>query len=205
MPIIPFLKNKTVIAGPLSEHLQEKMFAQNIKVIDSMKIEELVIYNTIATAEGAIQVAITNREENLHDSKILVLGFGRVAKTLAIKLSGLSKSVACAARKTKDLALIETLGFNVENINYLGPNLYQYDIIINTVPQIILNENNISNIKQSALYIELASDPGGIEPNSIKNKQFKYVSAQGLPGKIAPLASAKYIKQAVYNIIKNNK
>jgi len=44
-----------------------------------------------------------------------------------------------------------------------------------------------------------------IKEAEISNKQFKYISAQGLPGKIAPLASAKYIKKAVYNIIKNNK
>ena len=97
--------------------MEEKFEKYDIKAIDIMDSEELVIYNTIATAEGTIELAIANTDKNLHESKILILGFGRVAKTLALKLKGLSQHIACAARKTEDFALIETLGFNILNIN----------------------------------------------------------------------------------------
>lgn len=199
--LLPILKEQTLIAGPISETLKQNMLEQKIKVINLMKIEELVIYNTIATAEGAIKVAIENSEINLHESKILILGFGRVAKTLANRLKGLSQNITCAARKQSDFALIETLGFKTQNINELKQ-LNEYDIIINTVPQVVLNQVCIENINNDALYIELASKPGGIEQELIKTLDFKYISAQGLPGKVAPLASAKYIKQIIYKLMK---
>lgn len=200
--LLPFLESQTLIAGPISSNLKEKMLGYNIKAIDIMESEELVIYNTIATAEGTIEIAISNTEKNLHESKILILGFGKVAKTLALKLKGLSQQVTCAARRLKDFAWIDTLGFNLENINNLEQNLNEYDIIINTVPQIILTEERIKNIRDDALIIDLASKPGGIDQEAIKKTNIKYIWALALPGKVAPISSAKYIKEAIYNIIK---
>lgn len=200
--LLPFLANQILIAGPISSDLKEKMEKYNIRAIDIMESEELVIYNTIATAEGTIEIAISNTEKNLHESKILILGFGKVAKTLALKLKGLSQQVTCAARKLKDFAWIDTLGFNLENINNLGQNLHEYDIIINTVPQIILTEERIKSVKEDALIIDLASKPGGIDQEAIKKASIKYIWALALPGKVAPISSAKYIKEAIYNIIK---
>lgn len=198
---LPLLAHQTLIAGPISKELKEKLEKYDIKTIDIMESEELVIYNTIATAEGTIGLAIENTEKNLHESKILILGFGRVAKILALKLKGLSQHVVCAARKLKDFAWIDTLGFAIENINKLGQNLNEYDIIINTVPQIILTKEKIKCIKDEALIIDLASKPGGIDQKAIRKTNIKYIWALALPGKVAPLSSAQYIKQAIYNIM----
>ena len=199
--LLPFLKKQTLITGPISKELQEKFERYTVKAIDIMDSEELVVYNTIATAEGTIELAIANTEKNLHESKILILGFGRVAKTLALKLKGLAQHIMCAARKSKDFALIETLGFSTENINKLGPNLNEYDIIINTVPQVILNEEKINYIKDETLIIDLASKPGGVDQLAIKKTNIKYIWALALPGKVSPISSAQYIKQAIYKII----
>ncbi len=181
--LLPCLEKQKLIAGPISNILRERIENHNIKVIDIMECEELVIYNTIATAEGAIQIAISNTEKNLHESKILILGFGKVAKTLALKLKGLSQQVTCAARKHKDFAWIDTLGFNLENINNLEQNLNKYDIIINTVPQIILTEERLNYIKKDALIIDLASKPGGVDQKAIERINLKYIWALALPRK----------------------
>lgn len=200
--LFPMLKEKTLIAGPISPKMKEELKKNKTRVIDIMEIEELVIYNTIATAEGAIKVAIENTEINLHGSKILILGFGKVAKTLAYKLKGLSAEVTCAARRSSDLSWIETLGYEVQNINKLGKDLEKYDIIFNTVPQIILTESELRCIKKEALIVDLASKPGGVDQQKIKEMGMKYVWALALPGKIAPLASAKYIRDTIYSVIK---
>ena len=199
--LFPMLKEKTLIAGPISPKVKEELKKNKTRVIDIMEIEELVIYNTIATAEGAIKVAIENTEINLHGSKILILGFGKVAKTLAYKLKGLSAEITCAARRSSDLAWIEALGYEVQDINKLGKKIEKYDIIFNTVPQIILTENELRCIKEEALIVDLASKPGGVNQEQVKQMGLKYVWALALPGKIAPLASAKYIRDTIYSAI----
>ena len=55
-------------------------------------------------------------------------------------------------------------------------------------------------IKKDTLLIDLASNPGGIDKNEAKDKGLKLIHALGLPGKIAPVSSAKFIKKIIYEI-----
>ena len=193
---------KILIAGGIAPEVYELANDEYIEIIDIMKREELAVLNTIATAEGTIQVAFENTNKILHGSKVLILGFGRIGKVLARKLSGLSVQVTCAARKDEDLAWIEAYGHKSTNINNIGENLKQYDIIINTVPHMVLTEERLQYVKKDALLIDLASNPGGIDKKIVKDLNLKFVWALSLPGKVAPTTSAEFIKETIYNILK---
>ena len=193
---------KVLIAGGITPEVYEMANDEYIEIIDIMKREELAVLNTIATAEGTIQIAIENTNKIIHGSEVLILGFGRIGKVLARKLAGLSAKVTCAARKDEDLAWIQAYGHKATNINTIGENLRQYDIIINTVPHIILNEERLQYVKNECLLIDLASNPGGIDKKAVKDNQLKFVWALSLPGKVAPTTSAEFIKDTIYNIIK---
>ena len=194
-------KDKTFIAGSINDKSYKLLSESFGDVIDVMKREELVILNTIATAEGTIEVAIKNTDTILAGSKVLVLGFGRVGKIVAKKFDDLSAIVTCAARKPKDLAWIKAFGFSDININELGKELNQYDIIINTVPKIIIDKKLMKYMKKDVLMIDLASAPGGIDRDDAKEMNLKLIWALALPGKVAPLTSAKFIKETIYNVI----
>lgn len=193
---------KVLIAGGITPEVYDMANDEYIEIIDIMKREELAVLNTIATAEGTIQIAIENTNKILHGSEVLILGFGRIGKVLARKLAGLAVKVTCAARKDEDLAWIQAYGHKATNINSIGPNLSQFDIIINTVPHMILTEERLANVKQECLLIDLASNPGGIDKKAVKDKNLKFVWALSLPGKVAPTTSAEFIKDTIYNIVK---
>ena len=193
---------KVLIAGGITPEVYDMANDEYIEIIDIMKREELAVLNTIATAEGTIQIAIENTNKILHGSEVLILGFGRIGKVLARKLSGLAVKVTCAARKDEDLAWIQAYGHKATNINSIGQNLSQFDIIINTVPHMILTEERLANVKQECLLIDLASNPGGIDKKAVKDRNLKFVWALSLPGKVAPTTSAEFIKDTIYNIIK---
>ena len=193
---------KVLIAGGISPEVYGMANDEYIEIIDIMKREELAVLNTIATAEGTIQIAIENTNKILHGSEVLILGFGRIGKVLARKLAGLSVKVTCAARKDEDLAWIEAYGHKSTNINSIGENFGQYDIIINTVPHMILNQERLQYLKEDCLLIDLASNPGGIDKKAVKDKKIKFVWALSLPGKVAPTTSAEFIKETINNIIK---
>ena len=193
---------KILIAGSISPEIYEMANDEYVEIIDIMKREELAVLNTIATAEGTIQIAIENTNRILHGSEVLILGFGRIGKVLARKLAGLSVKVTCAARKDEDFAWIEAYGHKVTNINHLGENLKNYDIIINTVPHIVLTEEKLQYVKDDVLLIDLASNPGGIDKRTVKERNLKLVWALSLPGRVAPTTSAEFIKNTIYNILK---
>ena len=194
-------KNKIFIAGNINEKSYELLSKSYGEVIDVMKRDELVILNTIATAEGAVEIAIKNTDTILHGSKVLVLGYGRVGKIVAQKFYGLSAKVSCAARKQSDMAWISAYRYNALNINKFGEELKEYDIIINTVPKIIINEGHMKYMNKNVLMIDLASSPGGIDRDAAKKMNLRLIWALALPGKVAPITSARFIKETIYNVL----
>ena len=193
---------KILIAGSIMPEVYDMANDEYIEIIDIMKREELAVLNTVSTAEGTIEIAISNTNKILHGSKVLILGFGRIGKVLARKMAGLSAKVTCAARKDEDLAWIKAYGHNATNINTLGENLSEYDLIINTVPHLVLTKERMDYVSEGCLLIDLASNPGGIDKKSAKDKNLKLVWALALPGKVAPVTTAEFIKDTIYNILK---
>lgn len=200
--LMHIINAKILIAGSITPEVYEMANDEYIEIIDIMKREELAVLNTIATAEGAIEIAIANTNKILHGSNVLILGFGRIGKVLARKLAGLAVKVTCAARKDEDLAWIKAYGHMATNINAIGSNLGDFDIIMNTVPHMILTEERLKYVKQDALLIDLASNPGGIDKKAAKERNLKLVWALALPGKVAPTTTAEFIKDTIYNILK---
>lgn len=194
-------KGKIFISGSIKDNLRKQLDEKYMEVIDIMKRDDLAILNTIATAEGTIEVAIKNTDKILQGSRVLILGFGRVGKIVANKFSKMSAIVTCAARKVSDLAWIKAYGYNSLNINDMLYDLKEFDIIINTVPQTILREKELKHIDAEALLIDLASSPGGIDGKMATSMGLNFIWALALPGRIAPSSSAKFIKDTVYTIL----
>lgn len=200
--LIELINEKTLIAGNIPEEVHNLAKGKNIKIIDIMKNEELAILNIISTVEGTIEIAISNTDKILQGSNILILGFGRIGKLLAKKMESLSTKVTCTARKYEDLAWIRAYGYEAIDTNCLKEtDLSKYDIIINTIPQLILTKERLKYVNKECLLIDLASKPGGIDREEAKNRNLKYIWALALPGKVAPVTTAKFIKETIYHIL----
>ena len=194
------LEGKTFIAGKINKKIKEN---SEIISIDIMDIEEYAVLNCIATAEGAIQIAMEEFPKTLSGSNILVMGFGRIGKILSKMLQGIGANVYCEARKNEDLAYIKAYGYSPIPLNNLEKNLDKFDIIMNTIPVQTLTKSRLDLVKNDALIIDLASNPGGVDFEYAKSKDIKTIWALALPGKVAPVSSAEYIKTTIYNILNN--
>lgn len=201
--LMDLIKEKTLIAGTVSNDIYEKY--RDVKIIDIMKNEKLAILNTIATAEGAIKEIIQNTQINIHGSKIMILGFGRVGKTLTKKLEGLSAKVTVVSKEDEELAWAEAFGYRNIKLDKIINEIQEYDIIINTIPHIIIDRQILEKVNKNALLLDLASDDGGIDKNTAKEYKLNLITALGIPGKIAPIATAKILKEVIYEILKERK
>lgn len=199
------LDGKKFIAGSISSEILKMVEDKNVEIIDLLLREELTVLNTISTAEGAIQIAMQETLSTIHGSNVLVLGFGRVGKILAKMLNGIGARVSCEARKESDIAWIKAYGYIPVHLNVLDETLGKYDVIINTIPSIILDSNRLDKVKKDCVIIDLASNPGGVDKESAKKKGIKTIWALSLPGKVAPLTSAEFLKETIYNIFKEMK
>lgn len=196
------MQGKILIAGSIKQEIYKQAEQNNIKVIDMLKREELAVLNAISTAEGAIQIAIQETARTIHGSEVLVLGFGRIGKVLAKMLGGIGARVSCEARKDADLAWIKAYGYEPIPLDKLKDNLGRFDVIINTIPYMVLDKENLNEVNKDCLIIDLASNPGGVDRVAVKEKKIKFNWALSLPGKVAPITSAEFIKETLYNILK---
>ena len=194
------IKGKHLIAGNIN--IKEKLDANNIEFTDILKREEFVVLNAIATAEGTIQIAMEETQRTIHGTKTLIMGFGRVGKVLANMLHRIGSEVSCEARKNEDIAWIKAYGYKPVHLNDLNENLNKYDIIINTIPFQILDKERLGLLKDDVVIIDLASNPGGVDRRAAREKGVKVIWALSLPGKVAPLTSAEFIKEALYHVLK---
>lgn len=195
------LKSQLLIAGRISDKLTHLAQVYNVYFIDILDREEMAVLNAIPTAEGAIQVAMEEMPTTLHGSNVLVLGFGRIGKTLSKMLNGIGANVYTAARKCADLSWIKSYGYKPVNICELHNFIGSMDVIFNTIPNLILNDDKLSKINNDCLIIDLASKPGGVDFEKAAGLGLKVIWSLSLPGKVAPVTTANYIKETVYNII----
>lgn len=191
-----------VFGGQIQPNLQRAFEENQIAYRDYLKREELSIKNAVPTAEGAIEIAISETPITIHGSKCLVLGYGKIGKILSKMLFGLGAQTYVEARKYADLAMIEGHGYEPLDLYRLKESIGDFDIIFNTVPALILDRETLSNVKNDALIIDLASKPGGVDFEAAKTLGLRVIWALSLPGKVAPVTSGAIIKDTIMNIIK---
>lgn len=194
-------KNQLFVAGRISEKIANLAHAYNVFTVDLLERDEMAILNSIPTAEGAIQLAMEETPITLHDSNVLVMGFGRVGKVLAKMLYGIGCNVFVEARKYSDIAWIRSYGYKAVNLNDLKKYLGCMDVIFNTIPHIILDSEMLKEIGGNCLIIDLASKPGGVDFQKAKELGVKTIWALSLPGKVAPVTAARFISDTIHNII----
>lgn len=189
------------IAGRISNGALSLAAEKNITAFDILEREEMAILNAIPTAEGAIQIAFEKMKTTLHQSNAMVIGYGRTGKFLSMMLQGIGANVHVVARKYSDASLIRGYGYKSLSYDELPDNLGKMDVIFNTVPSVILDKTNLSYIKPDCVIIDIASKPFGVDPEEAKRAGISVTWAPSLPGKVAPITAASYIKETIYNII----
>lgn len=194
-----------VFGGVIPKNLAADLNYSNISYYDLMDDSAVAIRNGIATAEGAIAHAIFESNVTLHNSKALVLGYGRCGKVLCDKLKGIGANVTICTRNPIDLALGESLGLNTIQFSKLKRNIGKFNFIFNTIPAPILTTDYLNKITPKAVIIDIASVPGGTDFNYAKKKGINAKLCLGIPGKTAACSSGEILAEAILNILDNKK
>lgn len=159
--------------------------------------EEFVVKNAYITAEGALSYIIQNTEDSIRQMPILVLGFGRVGKSMAKLLKDNYAIVSVATEDEMEYALASILSDKVLKLSQLLENIDKYKAIVNTIPQIILKGETLKLISKDCFILDIASKPGGVDFEGAKSLNLKTMHALGIPGKTSPKTAGLYIKESV--------
>lgn len=193
--------HQLLLVGRADPKLQALADLYSIHVIDYAKREELAILNSIPTAEGALEIALRETPHTIHNSRCLILGYGRIGKHLGMILQGLGAKVTVAARKESDLAWIRARGMDGIPFSTLAEHLQDWDIVWNTVPAMVLDFKLLSRLSDHCLILDLASRPGGVDFDTAQILGKKVIWALSLPGKCAPETAGDIIKDTIVHIL----
>jgi dipicolinate synthase subunit A len=195
-------ENHILIGGAIPAPLIDRCRTKHIPCYDLLQDEKITILNAIATAEGALMEAIRESDRNLHDSNCLVLGYGRCGKVLAQKLKALDAHVTVAVRSRDALAYAAAAGLRSITISAMSSLLPSFQFIFNTIPSLILDQNNLSLVHPQAVIIDISSAPGGVDFNYASSIKLKAKLCLGIPGKISPRTSSDILVTEIIAFLK---
>ncbi len=176
---------------------EKSLKEKGVKVFDLCEDERFNLMNSVPTAEGAVAIAMGNMKITLNGCRAVVLGFGRVGKTLCRLLHAFGAKVTAVSRSAKDRALSEIYGYEAVSFASLREVAGEADVLFNTVPQTVLGEEALSVIKKEAFVIDLASRPGGVDGSAALRCGVRVITALSIPGKVAPVTAGRIIARCL--------
>ena len=189
---------KVVAAGMLSDSarasLSEKTF-----VIDYAKNEDFLLKNAFASAEGALSVIIESMPTTLCSSVCAITGYGRISRALASYLRSLGAKVKIFARKECDRTDARLHGLEAHEIGALTTELSDIDVLINTVPSVIICKEALASLPKDAILIELASRPGGFDKEAKDKLGKEIISAEALPARFSPKSAGRAVVESIFS------
>lgn len=211
---LPALKNNCIagtgialsdFCAALSE--KNRVFCSNIspdnflcEAVSYYSDREFIRLNSCLTAQGTLKIVLDNIEKDISTLSAAVIGYGSCGREICriFRNNGLKVTVFSHTEKSASAAASDGMRTaETDNINLL---MNGFDIIINTVPVNIINQDGLDSLNSDTLYIEIASAPYGFNTENAEIR-FRYVTAGGLPGKYTPVGAGINIADTIARLV----
>lgn len=192
----------TIFGGNVSDEVLQNFKNNNIKYINLLKDENFVVKNAKLTAEGVLALTISCNEKSIFENKVLILGSGRVGLAIASLFNKLNINTDFAVFHKDKFA---TASFYCKNVIFkddFPKKIGEYDIIINTVPAKILDDEMLNKINKKANILEIASI-NCLNTDLLKLYTFKYVPAPALPMIYSSETAGKFMLDSILKELNN--
>lgn len=194
-------KGGTVFTGKSCPYLERLCEENGLSLKNYFAREELQIMNAVPTAEGALEIMLSELPITVFGANVLITGYGRIGEVMARMLKALGARVTVAARKWEQLAKAAGLGCNALPFEKLNGTLINYDAVINTVPSPIFDRKRLMMLKKDCLLIDLASVTGVEDMELAASVGVKVIWALSLPGRTAPVSAGEIIGRTIENML----
>ncbi len=195
-------KNAIFFAGLIPEQTIKTANENHVQTFDYFKSESLATLNAIPTAEGALMIAMSNKQKTMFGSRCLVTGYGKVASRLAKLLYAVGANVTVAARSKKDLSNAFADHLKTIELLKLHTKQQQFDFVFNSIPSVIIDKAVLNRLNEDCEIIDISSNPGGVDFDYAKKRGIKAELHLALPSKVAPETAAEYIKKTLFETLK---
>jgi dipicolinate synthase subunit A len=190
-----------IVAGSFPERWMKKADSFQLKVLQYADDDEIAILNSIPTAEGALQYAMEELPITIHGSKVVIVGFGRIGISVARVFKALGAEVTVTARRKAALARAKEMACATVLLDSWLDTASKADLVINTVPALVIHEQIINKLNPATVILDLASAPGGTDFEAAEKRNIKAILVPGLPGLVAPKTAGAILAATVPKLI----
>lgn len=197
--IAAVMPSHVIFGGKLGDFMLS-VAKRGAKCHDYLLCEDFALYNADVTAEAIVSILMNNLPVVLKDTRCLVMGYGRIGKSLSDKLAALGAGVTVSARKCADFAAITLCGYESVRTGEKIDNARKYDFIVNTVPHKVLQSASFADLRKDCLVVDASAYPGFVDAAEAELNGIKVIGAFSLPGKYAPMTAGRIIADVTENI-----
>ncbi|QQK80211.1 dipicolinate synthase subunit DpsA [Salicibibacter cibi] len=191
-------KNCIIFTGIRTEFL--KNMGENL--VCWMERDDVAVYNSVPTAEGALMLAMEYTSTTIHNASVVILGFGRCGVTIADLFQSVGAKVTVVTDDDTEKARAYQAAHRAKSLQMMEAELACADICINTIPASVLTKNTLAYVKESCYILDIASRPGGVDMEAAGQLGLQAQEAPGLPGKVAPETAGEILALVTLAILK---
>jgi dipicolinate synthase subunit A len=192
-PIIPdramlsrMLPHAHIILGWADKGLKAHCDALGITLHEYEWDRSLMLQRTPAIIEGLLRIVIENSAITIHNSQAVVVGQGTIGAVLARYLVALGAHTHVAARNPEQRSAAYVAGATPHTLDELPALAPTLDFVFSTVPTRVVGEDVLARLPKSALIVDLAAPPGGVDFDAAKRLGLTAIWGRGL-GSRAPV------------------
>lgn len=153
--------------------------------------------NAQISAEAAVSAAMQRSGCMLDEQRVLLMGYGMFGRAIAWRLRALGAKVWVFARRQKQRQEAVAEGLMPVAPEQLLQLASGMDLVMNTIPAVLLSRRELEAFLEHTLFLELASPPYGIDLHAAAELERQVVVLPGLPAQYAPMSAARALKDAV--------
>lgn len=175
-----------IILGWADANLKAHADALGITIHEYEWDRSLMLRRTPAIIEGLLKIVIENTAITIHDATVCVVGQGTIGAVLARTLVSLGAHTHVAARSAEQRSAAFVAGATPHPLEALPELAPRLDMLFSTVPARVVGSDVLSSMRKSALLVDLAAPPGGIDFDAAARLGLKAIWGRGL-GSRAPV------------------
>jgi dipicolinate synthase subunit A len=175
-----------IILGWADQNLKNHCEALSIKLHEYEWDRSLMLQRTPAIIEGLLKIIIENTAITIHNAQACVVGQGTIGAVLARYLMALGAHTHVAARNPEQRAAAYVAGAAPHVLAELPELAPRLDLLFSTVPTRVVGEDVLARLPKTALVVDLAAPPGGVDFDAAKRLGLNAIWGRGL-GSRAPV------------------
>ena len=186
--------NIKLVCGALNDEQIKIIQNKNITYKNLMNDEIFAIKNANLTAEGVLAIILEKSPKSITKNNVLILGGGRIALALAVIFNKLGVKFGLVSYNKEKFPKYYLYTDKCYYKDSFIKDLKQYDVVINTIPKKIIDDENLLYFLEDCLFIETASIDC-LDKNKVTT--FNYIKAPALPSKYCVETASDYIFDAI--------